>query len=168
MAPLSSRKDKENNKRTHIDPAVIQNIGKQLDTYDSMMAKDELRKAKDKFMDMYQKCEFAYKQILIDYKINHKGEVPDVTLKKAVKGKFNPNNLVINNDQYPKVLEYAGVFADDRLFCTRKEFERANNRSCRLLRNAITHSSSKKAVNEVFDNQKQLFDIMSSFLKQFV
>lgn len=167
MALSSKNNKKKKIKQARIDPSVIQNIGNQLKTYNSMMEKDEMRKAKDKFMDMYQKCEYAYKQLLIDYKVNHKGEEPDATLKKAVKGKFNPNNLVINNDQYPKVLEYAGVFADDRLFCTKKEFEKLGKRSCRLLRNAITHSSSKKAVQEVFDNKEHLFYIMNSFLISF-
>lgn len=151
----------------HIDKTVINEIGRKLKSYDSMISDDEIRKAKDKFMDLYQKCEFAYKQLLIDYKINHEGERPDKRLKKRVKGKFNPNNLKIYNEQYPKVFKYAVIVISDRLFSTEEQYKIEGNKSCRVLRNEITHSSSRRAIKEVYDNKKYLFEMMRSFLGNF-
>lgn len=148
------------------DKAVLIRIGNELDEYNRTVV-DEKRKAKDDFMDLYQKCEFAYKQILIDYKLKVEGLTSNDKLKTKSKTEFNPNNLKIYNKQYANVLKYAGITVDDMVFNSDSPFDIDGSHSCRKLRDMITHGSSRKAVNEVFDRKTDLFKAMEDFLSCF-
>ena len=162
-----SKKDKHQ-KPDHINPSVMHQIAKSLEAYNQIMDQDEMRKAKDKFMDLYQKCEFAFKELLTDYKVKVEGLecVPGYKHKKGEK-KFNPERQNIYYSQVTKVLPYAGIPIDPRLFCNDETYKVDGNKSCRVLRNNITHKSSKKAVKEVFDRQTELYTVMYTFLKHF-
>lgn len=139
-------------KLSHIDPNVIVEIGKELNEYTASIKNDEIRKAKGKFMDLYQKVEFAYKKLLIEYKIKVEGCKP-VPGCKSNKERFNPDRLNIVDSQVEKVFEFAGISLNKKLFCNDDEFEKEGQKSCRKLRDEITHSSSKKAIKEVFERQ---------------
>lgn len=67
VAKKPAKKPKKTLKPTPpaFDKTVLTRIGNELDEYNRLVV-DEKRKAKDDFMDLYQKCEFAYKQILIE------------------------------------------------------------------------------------------------------
>lgn len=148
------------------DKAILIRIGSELDEYNRVVV-DEKRKAKDDFMDLYQKCEFAYKQILIDYKLKVEGLTSNDKLKTKSKTEFNPNNLKIYDSQYKNVLKYAGIPIDDLVFSSSSPFDIDGSHSCRKLRDMITHGSSRKAVNEVFDRKTDLFKVMEDFLSCF-
>ena len=118
-------------------------------------------------MDLYQKCEYAYKALLSDYKQKVMGKTPNPALSRETDHEFNPNNQKIISSQFPKVFAYALLKVDDTLFSSDSIYETVGSRSCRKLRDAITHGSSKKAINEVFDRKAVLFKVMNDFLKCF-
>ena len=153
----------------HIQSNVIYKIGQELREYTISMQDSEKRKAKDKFMDLYQKAEYAYKQLLIDYKINVDGLIPDKNYndKKGDKRRFNPDRLNIVDTQVKKVMKYAEIALDNRLFCNSEEYKKEGQKSCRILRNEITHKSSKKATDEVFLRKAELYNVLESFLNIF-
>ena len=164
----SPKKKSKHQKIDHINPSVMHQIAKDLKAYNQIMDQDEMRKAKDKFMDLYQKCEFAYKEILTDYKIKVEGLecIPGYKPKKGEK-KFNPERQNICYSQVTKVLPYAGIPIDPRLFCNDEIYKADGNKSFMILINIITHKSSKKAIKEVFDRQTELYNVMYDFLKNF-
>lgn len=170
---LASNKVKINNRKReekHIDESVIKRIGLELINYEKSIKESEIRKAKDKFMDLYQQCEFAYKQLLVDYKINAKGMTADEMYKSRKSKKtntFNPNNLKIFDEQYPKVMKYAKMSIDERVFSLKPMYKNINNKSCRELRNEITHSSSSIACHEVFERQEELYRMLNDFFAFF-
>lgn len=66
---MAMKKKNEAKPQIYIDQRVMSDIGKALNDYTVSMNDTEKRKAKDKFMDLYQKAEFAYKELLKEYKI---------------------------------------------------------------------------------------------------
>ena len=162
-------KDLQNLKKAeHIDPAVISRIAEELKSYNLTVGNGEMRKAKDKFMDLYQKSEFAYKQLLIDYRIIVDG-FESVAGCKPEKGerKFNPDNLRIVKGQYQKVFVYAGIPLDEMLFSLEDKHLIRGNKSCRCLRNEITHRNSSNAIKEVYERRDELYAVMTAFLDRF-
>lgn len=155
----------------HIDSAVLDSIGNALKEYTGAMEDAEKRRAKDKFMDLYQKAEYAYKRLLIDDKIKVENlePIPGYRSKDGKKSdkKFNPDNLHILDSQVEKILLYANIVMDKKLFSMTDEFRRLGNKSCRCLRNEITHNSSKKAIDEVYTRKEELFTVIKSFLSVF-
>lgn len=165
---MASKKKRKEKIEQHVDASVISAIGKELEAYNRAMKDSEKRKAKDKFMDLYQKAEYAYKHLLIDYKIKVDGleSVPGCKPQKGDK-KFNPDNLSIVDSQVDKVFKYGGIDLDKRLFCLEEEYKQPANKSCRQLRNEITHSSSKRAIDEVFSRREELYSVIQEFLSIF-
>ena len=162
------RKTRNTKSIKHIDQSVIQRIARDLENYNITIQTSEIRKAKDKFMDLYQKCDFAYKQMLVNYKIVVEGleSVPKCKPKKGEK-RFDPENLKIVDTQVEKVFIYANFLLDKKLFCNEEDYKIEGNKSCRVLRNEITHSSSRKAIQEVFERKEVLYKVMEDYLQNF-
>lgn len=161
----SKQKKKTTTPQIYIDPIVMSAIGEALSDYTASMNDVEKRKAKDKFMDLYQKAEFAYKELLKEYKIKVEGLTP--VSGKPKKGEYNPDNMNIVDSQVEKVMVFAQLPLEKKLFCKDPDFKRDGQKSCRILRDEITHSSSKKAINEVYDRREELYQVLKSFLALF-
>lgn len=162
---MASKKKKKTAPQIFINPIVLSAIGEALSDYTASMSDAEKRKAKDKFMDLYQKAEFAYKELLKEYKLKVEGLTP--ASGKLKKGEFNPDNMNIVDSQVEKVMIFAQLPLEKRLFCKDPDFKKEGQKSCRILRDEITHSSSKKAINEVYDRREELYQILKIFLAQF-
>lgn len=146
---------------------MVEAIRDELSQYTCTMKDAEKRKAKDKFMDLYQKVEFVYKKLLIEYRTVVEGEeaVPGYKAQKGMREKkFDPNNLKIYVTTAQKVFSFAGLKWDDRIFVNDDAHKKEQNKSCRVLRNEITHSNSRKAVDEVYRRREELYSVMNQFL----
>lgn len=163
----SKKKEKKPPVQDRISPDVFDAIRAELSQYTGAMKDAEKRKAKDKFMDLYQKVEFVYKKLLVEYRVVIEGEeaIPGYKAPKGKKEKkFDPDNLKIYETQAKKVLIFADLSWDDRLFVIDEEHKQEKNKSCRVLRNEITHSNSRKAVDEVYSRRQELYSVMNQFL----
>lgn len=165
---MASKKKKQVIPQIYINPIVMSVIGEALNDYTTAMNDSEKRKAKDKFMDLYQKAEFAYKELLKEYKIKVDGLTPvSLDSGKLKKNEFNPNNMKILDSQVEKVMVFAKIPMEKKLFSKDEYFKKEGHKSCRILRDEITHSSSKKAIDEVFERKKSLYQVLNTFLNRF-
>lgn len=117
---------------------------------------DNLRQAKDDFLEHFTKCELLYKSVLVDYKTEKKQDISE-------------EKLVLDMTVIPAVMRYAGVTMSkdallDPLFSSTDPYKKRNTKSAKLLRNGLVHRLSVEDMEEVLMRSEYLITLMNNFI----
>ena len=117
---------------------------------------NDLRQAKNDFLECFTKCELLYKSVLTDYITEKKQEISE-------------EKLVLDMTVIPAVMRYAGVTMNkdtllDPLFSSTDPYKRRNAKSAKQLRNGLVHRLSVEDMEEVLMRRECLITLMNNFI----
>lgn len=123
----------------------------ELNRLEKVFADEQTKKKIDDFKDRFAVCEIVYKVILEDHQVNKFGKHKD--------------RLQVGMREAPYALEYAGYDFNKELLTSLFGAEgRIGKRSVKKLRDSLTHSINKSAVEELKSREKELYGYMDCFL----
>ena len=125
----------------------------ELERLENTISNEETQKLIEDFKLKFSFCEIVYKVILEDHQFNKYGE--------------HKSRLTISMREAPYALKYAGYNFDKKLLSNLFGAEnRMGRRSVKKLRDSLTHSLDKKAVEELKNRKEEIFDYMDTFLNE--
>lgn len=125
----------------------------ELERLEGMLADEPTTKLVDEFKRRFSFCEIVYKVVLEDHQFN--------------KYNVHKNRLQVRMTEVPYALAYAGYNFDKELLTKLFGAEsHVGRRSVKKLRDALTHSLSKSAIEELQERESELFGYMNSFLEK--
>ena len=136
------------------DQLALRNKAKaELERLESTLADEKLKKKIDDFKDKFSVCEIVYKVVLEDHQFNKYG--------------VHKERLQVSMKEAPHALTYAGYDFDRNLLSNLFSGEdHIGKRSVKKLRDALTHSVSKSALEELEKRESELYGYMDSFLEK--
>ncbi len=136
------------------DQLTLRNKAKaELERLEGTLADEKLKKKIDDFKDKFSVCEIVYKVVLEDHQFNKYG--------------VHKDRLQVSMKEAPYALTYAGYDFDRNLLSNLFSGEdHIGKRSVKKLRDALTHSVSKSAVEELEKRESELYGYMDSFLEK--
>lgn len=136
------------------DQLALRNKAKaELERLEKILADEATKKMVDDFKDHFSVCEIVYKVVLEDHQFNKYG--------------VHKDRLQVSMKEAPYALTYAGYDFDRKLLTNLFGAEdRVGKRSVKKLRDALTHSISKSALNELKVRETELYEYMDGFLEK--
>lgn len=125
----------------------------ELERLEETLADEETKKMIDDFKERFSICEIVYKVILEDHQFNKYG--------------VHKDRLQISMKEAPYALTYAGYDFDKDLLTNLFGAEKhVGKRSVKKLRDSLTHSINKRAVDELKTRKTELYGYMDGFLNK--
>lgn len=133
--------------------ALREKVKSELKRLEVVYAEDETREKIHTFKEKFGICEIVYKVVLDDHQFNKTGK--------------HPERMKVAMTQVPYALAYAGYDFDRNLLTQLfGAEEKIGRRSVKKLRDALTHSLTQKAVDELVDREEELHGYMNQFLEK--
>lgn len=111
--------------------------------------------AKNDFLTLFTLCEITCKTIIVNY-------------KKLQKEKIDVKNIKLDMRTIPHAMQTFNINIDKRILT--KIFsanEQRGNKSAKKLRDGIIHALNTEDISEVISRQKELYDVMNTYLSFF-
>ena len=139
---------------TPLEQLALRNRAKtELERLDGILLDKDLKILVDDFKDKFSVCEIVYKVILEDHQYNKYG--------------IHKDRLQVSMKEAPYVLTYEGYDFDKKLLSHLfGSEEHIGKRSVKKLRDSLTHSMNKSAVDELIKRNGELNGYMENFLKK--
>ena len=137
---------------TEEEQLVLRNKAKaELERLETELSDLETKKMIDNYKEKFSLCEIVYKIIFDEHQFKKTGE--------------HPQRMQIKMTQVPHALNFAGYTYDKNLLTNLFGGEdRVGKRTVKKLRDALTHSMSKSAVEELRSREQELHGYMDDFL----
>ena len=131
---------------------VLRNKAKaELERLETELSDLETKKMIDNYKEKFSLCEIVYKIIFYEYQFKKTGD--------------HPKRMQINMTQVPHALNFVGYTYDKNLLTNLFGGEKkVGKRTVKKLRDALTHSMSKSAVEELRSREQELHGYMDEFL----
>lgn len=137
---------------TEEEQLILRNKAKaELERLETELSDLETKKMIDNYKEKVSLCEIVYKIIFNEHQFKKTGE--------------HPQRMQIKMTQVPHALNFAGYTYDKHLLTNLFGGEdRVGRRTVKKLRDALTHSMSKSAVEELRSREQELHGYMDEFL----
>lgn len=137
---------------TEEEQLILRNKAKaELERLETELSDLETKKMIDNYKEKFSLCEIVYKIIFDEHQFKKTGE--------------HPQRMQIKMTQVPHALNFAGYTYDKHLLTNLFGGEdRVGRRTVKKLRDALTHSMSKSAVEELRSREQELHGYMDEFL----
>lgn len=137
---------------TEEEQLILRNKAKaELERLETELSDLETKKMIDNYKEKFSLCEIVYKIIFNEHQFKKTGE--------------HPQRMQIKMTQVPHALNFAGYTYDKHLLTNLFGGEdRVGRRTVKKLRDALTHSMSKSAVEELRSREQELHGYMDEFL----
>lgn len=133
--------------------ALREKAKEELERLRDTLSDNKTKEMVDNFKDKFSMCEIVYKVILEDHQFHKNGKHPQ------------PRELKINMNQAPHALNYAGYDFDKELLTKLFGAEmKTGKKSVKKLRDSLTHSLNKNAIDELALRYDELNQYMDAFL----
>lgn len=135
---------------------VQQSIRRKIKASTEILEQGENRKIKNEFLEKFTYCEVIAKELMRIYYRGKKNK------------RVQTEGLKLNLSVIKSAVKYTGMYQSEivlnTIFSTEK---RRNQKSCRELRNGISHALNAKDILELVERKAVLFGAMDAFLEMF-